>query len=42
MQHVTHVALEVHSAVLSVLLVILRVRNCFLQNTIQNLRYQVF
>jgi len=42
MHHVTNVALEVHSAVLSVLLVILRVGNCFLQNTIQNLQYQMF
>jgi hypothetical protein len=36
MQQVTDMALEVHSAVLSVLLVILRVGNCFLQNTVQN------
>jgi len=41
-QHVTDVALEVHSAVLSVLLLILRVENCFLQNTVQNLEYQIF
>jgi hypothetical protein len=40
MKYVTDVALEVHSAVLSVLLVIVRVGNCFLQNTILNLHYQ--
>jgi hypothetical protein len=40
MKYVTNVALEVHSAILSVLLVIVRVGNYFLQNIVLNMQYQ--